>query len=77
MIIVAIFARIVGVIAERIVEHGAEVSTWQGVAWVTAASQAGLALFVPVQAIAPSVIYNDLVVGKEGANVEDLAAVFD
>jgi hypothetical protein len=34
-------------------------------------------LFVPLNSVIAAVVYHDLRVGKEGANIEDLAAVFD
>ena len=80
-------ARIFGVllvlgIADRLVdmliEAGTDAETFEGVrvrVWLMLATM--VAVFSPLQSIAAAVGYHDLRVGKEGADVEDLARVFE
>jgi hypothetical protein len=74
---VGLFALVVNVIIRIAVVGTEPAATWQDAAINTAMGQILAALFTPVLAVIPSVIYHDLRIGKEGANVEDLAAVFD
>jgi hypothetical protein len=65
-------------LVDVVIQAGADADTFEGArlqVWLMVATM--VAVFSPLQSIAAAVGYHDLRVGKEGADVEDLARVFE